>query len=112
FARGPLDAGCLAPEVAQVVETRAANFALACDFDRRDRRRVQREDALDASAEADAAHGEGGARGAALLRDHNAFERLDALLDLFAFAFLEANVDANAVPRTEVGEVFAQLRFM
>src|SRR5262249_36545583 len=76
------------------------------------RGRVQREDALDAGAEADATNSEGSAGGAAFLGDHNSFERLDALLDLFAFAFLEADVDANAIAGAEVGEVFAQLRFM
>src|SRR5262249_8593704 len=112
FSSGSLDTGGLAFEVAEIIEAGTANFALAGDFDRRDGRRVQREDALDAGAEANAADREGGAGGAALLRDHNPFERLDALLDLFAFAFLEANVDADAVARTEVGKVFAQLRFM
>src|SRR5258707_182910 len=56
--------------------------------------------------------GEGGAGGAALLGNHNAFERLNAFLDLFAFAFEEADIDADGVARTELGEVFAQLRVM
>src|SRR5262249_36403044 len=96
FAGGALDACGLTFQVAKVIEAGAANFALAGDFYRRDRGRMQGEDALDAGAEADATDREGGAGSAALLRNHNSFERLDALLDLFAFAFLEANVDANA----------------
>jgi len=112
FAGGALDAGGLAPEVAEVIEAGAANLALAGDFDGRDRGRMEREDALDAGAEADATYGECGAGGAALLGDHNAFERLDAFLDLFAFAFEEADIDPDCVARAEVGEVFAQLRFV
>ena len=73
---------------------------------------MERENALDAGAEADAADGEGGAGGAALLGNHNAFERLNAFLDLFAFAFEEADIDADGIARTELGEVFAQLRVM
>ncbi len=73
---------------------------------------MQREDALDAGAEADAADGERGAGGAALLGNHNAFERLNPFLDLFAFAFEEADIDADGVARTELGQVFTQLRFM
>src|SRR5215831_11846106 len=99
FAVGALDACRLAFELAEVIEARAANFALACDFNRRDGWRVQRKDPLYTCAETDAADGEGGAGGAALLRNHDAFKGLDAFLDLFAFAFLEANVDANGVAR-------------
>jgi len=73
---------------------------------------MQREDALDAGAEADAADRERGAGGAAFLGNHNAFERLDAFLDLFAFAFKEADIDSDGVARAELGEIFAQLRFM
>src|SRR2546430_16217696 len=73
---------------------------------------MERENALDAGAEADPADGESGAGGAALLGNHNAFERLNAFLDLFAFAFEEADIDAGGIARTELGQVFAQLRFM
>src|SRR5437870_2199218 len=69
---------------------------------------MERENALDTGAEADAADRESGAGGAALLGNHNAFERLNAFLDLFAFAFEEA----DGIARTELGEVFAQLRVM
>jgi len=37
---------------------------------------------------------------------------LQAFLGLLAFAFLQAHVDAHGVARAELGEVFAQLRFM
>ena len=73
---------------------------------------MERENALDAGAEADAADRESGAGGAALLGNHNAFERLNAFLDLFAFPFEEADINADGVARTELGEVFAQLRVM
>src|SRR5690349_14361225 len=73
---------------------------------------MQREDALDAYAKADAANRESGAGGAAFLRDHHTFKSLEAFLFLFALAFLEADVHANGIARAELGEVFAQLRFM
>ncbi len=112
LAGSALDAGGLAAEVAEIVEARAANATLANNVDRRDRWRVQWEDALHARAEADAAHGEAGAAGAALLGDHYAFEGLDAFLDLFALAFLQADVYLDGVASAELGKVFAQLRFM
>ena len=112
FAASALDAGCFTLEVAQVIEASAAHFALADHFDGADRGRVEREDALDADAKADAAHREGGAGGPALLGDHHAFECLKTFLNLFAFTFLQADIDADRVARTELRQVFAQLRFM
>ena len=109
---GTLDAGSLAAQFAQVVEASAADVTLAGDLDRGDGWRVERKDALNAGAEADAANGEGGAGGAALLGDHHAFKGLDAFLDLFAFAFKEADVDADGVARAELRQIFAQLRFV
>src|SRR6476646_3076284 len=73
FAGGALDPGSLSAQIAQVVETRAANFALADHFNRANRGRVEREYALDADAEANAAYGECGAGSPALLGDHDAF---------------------------------------
>src|SRR5690348_4634591 len=73
---------------------------------------MQRENALDAYAKADAPNGESGAGGAAFLRDDHAFKSLEAFLFLLALAFLEADVYANRIARTELGEVFAQLRIM
>src|SRR5580700_2742303 len=73
---------------------------------------MQRENALNADAETHASYGKRSTRSAALLRYHNPFERLQALLFLLAFPFLQANVDAHRVARAKFGEVFAQLRFM
>ncbi len=73
---------------------------------------MQRENAFDANAKADPAHRKGGPRRPALLGDHHAFECLEALLHLLAFAFLQADVYAHGIARAKFGEVFAQLRFM
>src|SRR5882757_138073 len=112
FACCALDAGCLAAQIAQVIEARTADVALADDVDRSNRGRMQREDALDAHAETHTAHGEARAAGAALLRNHHAFKCLDAFLDLLAFAFHQAYVHLDGVAGAELGEIFAQLRFM
>src|SRR6266481_1724607 len=112
FTRGALDAGGLAAQIAQVIEARAANIALADDVDRSDRGRMQRENAFDAYAETHATNSEARAAGAALLRNHHAFKGLDAFLDLFAFAFHQAHVHLDGVAGAELGEIFAQLRFM
>ena len=53
------DAGGLAREVAQVVQTGAAHFAMAQHLDFLEPRRVQRENALDADSVGYLAHGEG-----------------------------------------------------
>src|SRR6266851_6922022 len=107
-----LDAGGFALQIAQVIQPCPANFTLADDFNRADRGRMQRENALDADAKTDPAHGKGGAGGPALLGDHHTLERLEALLHLLAFAFLQADVDTHGVAWAELGEVFAQLRFV
>src|SRR5215472_2515197 len=57
FAGGALDAGSLALQIAQVVEARTAHVALANHVNGSDRWGVQRENALNAHAEAHAAHG-------------------------------------------------------
>src|SRR5471032_1969025 len=54
----------LALQLAEVVELRAADLGRPRDLDLRNRRRMQREDALDTLAERHLAHGEGGARAA------------------------------------------------
>src|ERR1700716_1569716 len=51
LARGALDACRFATEIAQVIQAGAAHAAFAYDFNRRDRRRVQRENAFHAGAE-------------------------------------------------------------
>src|SRR4051794_36242625 len=73
----------LALQVAQVVQLRAPDPRRLGHFDLLDRRRVQREDALDALAERHLAHGERGARAAAVDADDHALEDLDALLVAF-----------------------------
>src|SRR5207302_9244914 len=107
-----LDAGGLASQIAEEVETSAADLAFANHFDGADRWGMQGEDAFDAYAEADATHGESGAGSAALLRDDHTFKSLETFFFLLAFTFLEADVHADGVARAEFGEVFAQLRFM
>src|SRR6185436_4705847 len=52
----------LALQLAQVVQLGAADLGRSCDLDLGDRRRMQRENALDALAERHFADGEGGAR--------------------------------------------------
>src|SRR5690606_27510961 len=74
------DAGSLATQLAQIVELRAADAATPDNGQRLDRRRVQREDPLDAHAVRDLAHREGLADLPALARDADALEDLDALL--------------------------------
>src|SRR5277367_3700146 len=110
YAVGALDAGSFALEVAEIVQAGAADFAFANDVHRADRGRVQREDALDAHAEAYAADGESGAGRAALFGDDHAFEGLETLFFLLAFAFFEANVHANGVANAKVRKIGAQLR--
>src|SRR5260370_41595989 len=56
LASRTLDAGGLALQIAQVIQPRTANFTLADDVNRTDRRRVQRENALDANAKTNPAH--------------------------------------------------------
>ena len=109
---GALNAGGFAAQIAEEVEACAADMALAGDFNGGDGRRMEREDALNAGAKADAADREGGARSAAFLGNDHAFKGLDAFLDLFAFAFEEADVDADGVTRAKLRQIFAQLHFM
>src|SRR5690606_22649603 len=75
-----LHARLLADAVAQVVELRAPHVAAAGDLDVLHARAVQREDALDALAGHDAAHGEGLAHSASAQGDDRPGEDLDALL--------------------------------
>jgi len=69
---------------------------------------MDREDTLDADAEAHAADGECGRRETPAPRNHHAFERLDALFFLALFAlFAQAHVDAHRVAGIELGNVRA-----
>jgi hypothetical protein len=79
---------------AQEVQLGAAHLRRADQLDLVDRRRVQREDALDALAERHLAHREGGADAAPVHADHHAFEHLDALL--VALAHLHVHADRVA----------------
>src|SRR3954447_1076025 len=72
-----LDLGGLAPQVAQVVELRAAYVAPGHDLDLLEDRGVDREGALDAHTEGDLADREGPADAGALQLDHHALEDLD-----------------------------------
>src|ERR1700722_1377389 len=85
-AVGALDAGCFALEIAKVVQAGAANLSLSYDFDGADRGRMERKNALDADAEADASHGEGSPGRAAFFGDDHAFKSLQPFFFLFAFA--------------------------
>src|ERR1700736_6281267 len=76
LASRALDAGGLALQIAQVIQPCPANFTFANHFNRADRGRVQREDALNADAKADSAHRKGRAGRPALLGDHHALECL------------------------------------
>ena len=89
-----LHARRLALQIAQVVQLRAPHPRRAHDFDLLNRRRVQREDALDALAERHLADGERRARAAAVQADDDAFEDLDALL--VALAHLHVHADGVA----------------
>ncbi len=95
------DAGRLTGAATQVIELGAADGAAADDLDHVDNRRIKREDALDALAEADLADGE--ARADALVRagDAHAFERLDA----GAVAFDDLDADAERVAGAEFGDL-------
>ena len=94
------DAGRLAGAAAQIIELGAADGAAADDLDRIDVRRIEREDALDALAEADLADGEAGADALVRAGDADAFEILDA----GALAFDDLDADAQRVAGAEFGD--------
>src|SRR5690606_11259913 len=96
-----LHARRLAAQVAQEVQLRTADLRTAHDVDLVDDRRMQRENALDTLAERHLAHREGGARAAAVLADHQAFEHLDAFL--LALAHLHVDADGIAGPHGGTG---------
>ena len=99
-----LDPGSLAAQRAEVVELRATDPAAAHHLDVRDRRAVDREDALDTNARADLPDGEVLADPTTPLRDHDALERLEALL----VSLTHAHHDADRVAGTEAGNVRPQ----
>src|SRR5205823_10183254 len=79
--------------------------ALRGDLDRLDARAIQREDALDAGAEAHLAHREGRARAGAVALDDHALEYLDAGL----VAFDDLVVHLDGVAAAKLGNVAANL---
>src|SRR3954468_1025085 len=94
------DTGRFAGASAQIIKLGAADRAAADDLDRLDVRRIKREDALDALAEADLADREGAAEAAIGPRDADAFEILDA----GALAFDHLDADAEGIARAEFGD--------
>src|SRR5687767_6557480 len=98
----------LALQVAQEVELGAADAGRPHQVDLGDRRRMKREDALDALAERHLAHRERGAGAAAMQPDHDPLEDLDALLVALAHLY----VHADGVARLHVGALRRHLRFL
>src|SRR5436190_1578883 len=99
------DAGGFAAEIPEVVELCASDPAMAFNLDLIDRRGVEGEHPLHADAARNLADGEHLPRPAALARDHDALEDLDALF----VAFLDLHVDPDRVAGSEVGNVGARL---
>jgi hypothetical protein len=91
------NAGGLTGAATQIVKLGAADGAAADHIDAVDVRAVQREDALDALAEADLADGEAAAHATVRAGDADTFEILDA----GAVAFDHLHADAQRVARAE-----------
>src|SRR6476469_2471673 len=98
-----LDLGCLAAQVAQVVQLRAADVTTGDDLDLLEDRGVQRERALDTDADGDLADGERAAHTGAVHADHDALEDLDA----GAVALDDLDVDLDGVTGAEGRDVVA-----
>src|SRR5438876_1871034 len=81
----------LALEVAQIIQLGAPHLRRPHHLDLLDRRRVERENALDTLAERHLAHRKGPARPAAMHPDDHALEDLDALLVAFAHFHVHAD---------------------
>ena len=88
-----LDLCSLAKTVAQIVQLRAANLAVADALDVDDVGSVERENLLAADTIGDAANGDGFFDTAVLLGDDGALEDLDS----FAGTFLDFDMNANGV---------------
>ena len=86
-------------ELAQIVQLGAANRAGAHHIDMVDDRRVHRENALHAVAEAHLANRDGLAHAGVLAGDHGAFKRLQTLF----VAFPDSYVNANGIAGPELG---------
>src|SRR5688572_28443121 len=106
LARGLLalgNAGAFAGAAAQVVELRPAHDAAADHLDALDVRRVEREDALDALAEAHLADGEIAVDAAVRAGDADAF----VVLHAGTLALDYAHADAHGVARTKFRNALA-----
>ena len=99
-----LDLGCLAAQVAQVVQLGAPDFTAGHDLDLVDVGAVYREGAFHADAEGDFPDGEGFPNTATLAADDNALEDLDTRLG----AFDHFDVHVEGVARVECGNIVAQ----
>ena len=97
------DARRLAAAAAQIIELGAAYLAAAHDLDRVDHRRIKREDALDAFAVGNLAHGEILVQPGAGAADADALIGLDAA----ALAFDDLDVDHDRIARLEFGDFLA-----
>src|SRR5690606_21539705 len=97
------DAGALAGPAAQVIELGAADDAAADHLDALDVRRVEREDALHALAEAHLANGEIAVDAAVRAGDADAF----VVLHAGTLALDHAHADAHGVARTEFRNALA-----
>src|SRR5438105_6738646 len=98
------DARGFAAEISEVVELCASDPAMAFNLDLIDGRRVEGKHPLHAHAAGNLAHGEHLPGAAALARDHQALEDLDALF----VAFFDLDVDPDRVAGGEVGDVGAR----
>src|SRR5579875_3822592 len=92
----------LAAETAQIKEAGTANLGRTDSFHLIHDLAVEREDALDALAEAHLAHGEAALR-AVLAGDDHALESLNALF----VAFFDLYLNTNCIPRRKGGQVVA-----
>ena len=83
-------------------------FTTTYDIDVIYDRRVQREDSLDADAEANFSNGDALASSAMLAGDHDAFKNLKT----FFVAFLNSDVDFDGITGLERRDVFPYLRLL
>ena len=105
--RSGAGAGGLRAAVEKGVEPGGADAANLCDLDVGDKRRVVREDALDADAVADAAHREVGVDAAALLAYDYALEHLNAV----SLALDDLDVDTHGIARAKARDIAIRLDF-
>jgi hypothetical protein len=96
-----LESGLFACQAAQEVQLRAADVGVALDHNLIHTRGTRQEGALNAHTIAgNAAHGERLGNPAMAQADDGALEFLDTL----AFAFFDADVDADGIARTQIGD--------